>query len=147
MPLNRRVQPNTSEIAAEVIDGEAILINLTTGMYFSMDRTGALVWSLMAAGRSVDEIASTLAAGYQVDRSAVDGDLERLVAELLEYRLILVSDAPAPSSDAPINVEITGTYRSPTLMAYRDMGDLLALDPPAPGFTSIPAKRHESSGE
>src|SRR5262245_33169083 len=131
LPLNRRVKPNTAEIAAEVIDGEAILINLTTGLYFSMEGTGGALWSLIEAGLSVEEMAAALAANYHVDRAGVEGDLARVIAELLEYRLIVESDANAASSNVPITLADSGTYRPPTLTAYRDMGDLLALDPPA----------------
>jgi len=39
---------------------------------------------------------------------------------------------PAPAGKLP--------YEPPRLSVYRDMGDLLALDPPAPGLTDIPWK-------
>ena len=39
--LPERFRVNTEEVAAKVIDGEAIIINLTTGVYYSMDGVGA----------------------------------------------------------------------------------------------------------
>ena len=133
--------------AAEVIDGEAILINLATGMYFSMARTGAAVWTLIEAGHSLEEIASTLVDRYDVDRPRAEADLERLAAELLEHRLVVLSDTPDAGSLAPRQPGDKEAYHPPALTAYRDMGDLLALDPPAPGLTSIPSKPRDASGD
>ena len=41
--LKHRMQPNKEEVAAKVMDGEAILINLSNGIYYSMDKVGAVV--------------------------------------------------------------------------------------------------------
>ena len=37
--------PNVAEVAAKVMDGEAILINLANGMYYSMDGAGGFLWT------------------------------------------------------------------------------------------------------
>ncbi len=44
LTLNDRLRPREEEVASKVIDGEAIIINLANGVYYSMDKVGALVW-------------------------------------------------------------------------------------------------------
>ena len=44
------------EVASELIDGEAIIIDLSTGMYFSLDRVGGRIWALLANQTSLGEI-------------------------------------------------------------------------------------------
>ena len=57
-----RVVINASEIAAQVIDGEAIIMNLTTGIYCSMDRVGAVIWGWIERGHSVADLNKLLRA-------------------------------------------------------------------------------------
>ncbi len=38
------------KVVRETIDGEAILIHMETGVYYSLDGTGSEVWDLVVAG-------------------------------------------------------------------------------------------------
>ena len=135
-----RLAPNAEEVAGEVIDGEAIIISLTTGVYFSMDRVGGLIWSLIEARRSLQDIVATIVARHEVTSDEARTDVQRVVSELLEHRLVVVSnEAPRPM-DPESTPEQRLPYDAPRLNVYRDMGDLLALDPPAPGLKDIPWK-------
>ena len=48
--LQSRLKPNEEEVAAKVLDGEAILINLSNGAYYSTDKRGAFIWSWSRPG-------------------------------------------------------------------------------------------------
>ncbi len=65
-----RICVNEREVAAKVIDGEAIIINLTKGTYYSLEGVGGAAWSMLAAGHSLDEAAQTLAKHYSVDQAS-----------------------------------------------------------------------------
>ena len=139
--LEDRLTPNALEVAAKVMDGEAILINLSNGMYYSMDGVGGVVWSLVEQGRSVGEIVAAVAAHYEVGEGEVRRDVARLAEELLEERLVLLNADAAPASQPGTAVAgERAAYAPPVLNACRDMGDLLALDPPMPGLEDIPWK-------
>ena len=136
---NDRLAPNTNEVADEVIDGEAILINLASGIYYSMAGAGGVVWSLIAAGHRLEDVAMTIAERYDVAPERAQADVQRVATELLEHRLVVVRESDAP--DPPTATPAAATklpYEQPSLTVYRDMGDLLALDPPAPGLKDIP---------
>src|SRR3954451_10336708 len=132
-----RLRVNTERVAAKVIDGEAIVINLTNGRYYSMIGTGALVWSMLADGATIESIAETLAGRYGVDTTTCRSDVERLVDQLLVEQLLASTDEPAvapagPSSDDP------ATYEATQLEVYSDMENLLALAPPLPALGDLP---------
>lgn len=134
-----RFQRDSENVAAKVMDGEAVIINLANGMYYSMDNTGAVTWAMIAAGCSLDEVATALAGRYDVSRERALADVDRLVGELLAESLLV----PAGHGLAALHAEEDPSggklpYEPPILNAYRDMGDLLALDPPVPGFKDIP---------
>ncbi len=132
-----RLRPNTDDVAAKVIDGEAIIMNLSNGLYFSMDSVGSAVWEMVETGQSIDEMTSTLDARYDVDEEVIRDDVNRLLAELLTEELVLVTET-GPSSPSSERGEADHPYSSPTLNKYDDMADLLALDPPMPGLGTLP---------
>jgi Coenzyme PQQ synthesis protein D (PqqD) len=132
------------DVAAKVIDGEAVVLNLVNGMYYSTDGVGAAVWTLLDRAPTSDEIVDALVARYDVPDAEARADVERLVGELLRENLVVVG---APASDAPPRAEEhrvpTAPYQSPVLNSYRDMGDLLALDPPMPDLEDLTWKESD----
>ena len=128
-----RLCPNTAEVAAKILDGEAILINLSDGMYYSMDRAGGLVWEQIEARHSLHEIATEVSARYEVPPEQATTDVQRLARELLDHRLVLIdAGEPPPSRDLPNGPNPRLPYEPVRLNAYHDMAELLALDPPHP---------------
>jgi hypothetical protein len=130
-----RLRSNSQEVAAKVLDGEAILINLSNGMYYSMDKVGAAIWELVEKGCSLEEIARIVGRRYEVTHEQATADVERLAAELRQENLVLEGDGQAE----PQLIDFGGPeqkepYEAPRLNIYRDMGVLLALDPPMPGL-------------
>lgn len=132
-----RFRVHEQEVAAKVIDGEAIIINLTTGVYYSLDPTGSEVWSLIEGRHDVDTIVGHLCGRFDVPEHTCRGDVERLVEQLLHERLIVSADGDHPGPPPDGGRSGLG-YSPPRLDIYRDMGDLLALDPPVPGLEPIP---------
>jgi hypothetical protein len=136
-----RLRANDAECAAKVLEGEAVIINLLNGTYYSLDKAGAVVWELAASGGTIGEIVGGVTSRYDVDASRAREDVERLVSELVAERLLVQADgttngAPAVTSSGPAaNGRLP--YDVPTLTTYRDMADLLALDPPMPRLEDI----------
>jgi len=137
--LSSRLEPNGEEVAAKVIDGEAIIINLTTGMYFSLDGVGALVWESLTEGRSVEQVVGEVTRRYVVGREQAGPDVTRLAAEFVSEGLMRPRTAGSgpPVATQPAEAD-TRPYLAPRLNKYADMADLLALDPPMPGLSRSP---------
>ena len=128
---------NPTDISAKVLDGEAVIINLSTGVYFSAAGTGALAWALLEAGHDRAGIARELADRFGVDVDQADADLGRFLDELRRHELAVPGSPDGEPST--VDVDLDGAaYRPPTLEVYTDMSDLLALDPPMPGLADIP---------
>lgn len=58
--------PKSDQIAAKVMDGEAVIIDLATGVYYSMDGVGGLIWSLIEATQSMDDMVGAVTAASDV---------------------------------------------------------------------------------
>jgi coenzyme PQQ synthesis protein D (PqqD) len=130
--------PNKEEVSAKIMDGEAIIINLSTGVYYSMDNVGAVIWEMIEGGFNLVECVAAILERYDVSRKEALADVKRLVEELVEENLIYMSDQEAPpQNNRKLIQQQKLPYESPKLNIYRDMGDLLALDPPTPGLKEI----------
>jgi predicted deacylase len=133
------LRANTPEVAAKVIDGEAVLINLSNGKYYSMVGVGSVVWELLANGASATDVTAEVVRRYDVTTDRARHDIEGLVDLLLREGLVVVTepsmqDMEVSSSPSPTK----SPYEPPHLEIYTDMGELLALDPPMPGLDDIP---------
>jgi Coenzyme PQQ synthesis protein D (PqqD) len=126
----QRYRPNRPRIVDEIVDDEALIIDLTTGAYFSAVGVGAVAWAAIARGASVDEVAGALAARFSVDQGSAEHDLVAFVAELVaEDLLVEASDDSPADTAAPETVETTRPYGAPKLEKYTDLSDLILLDP------------------
>ena len=114
-------------VVSEVIDGEAIIMDLRSGNYFSADGSGALVWQAIAEGCGRGAILAWASDAFDAEAGRMAADIDAFIAQLTEHGLVEAEDAEAPtSSPAPVT---RGVYRAPVLSIYTDMQDLLLLDP------------------
>ena len=128
-----RFEVNEKEVSAKVIDGEVIIINLARGLYYSLERTGAAVWVLIAGGHSLDESAEILSSRYSAPVEQVRADLARLLGDLVDQKLVMQVDCVRASvQDVTLDPPAGDLYETPVLNTYDDMADVLALDPPLP---------------
>jgi hypothetical protein len=128
---------NPTDVSAKVLDGEAVIINLSTGVYFSASGTGALAWALLQAGHDRAGIAQGVAERFGVPVDQVDADLDPFLTDLRSHDLVVAGVAEADPATVEIDVD-GAAYTPPVLEVYTDMSDLLALDPPMPGLADIP---------
>jgi len=126
------------EVAAKVIDGEAIIINLANGIYYSLDKAGGMIWEMLEAGHCLAEAVEGITSRYDVPREQAQADVDRLATELVQENLLrIAADRTPPRQPVVQEAQHKLPYETPVLNIYRDMGDLLALDPPTPGFQDI----------
>lgn len=141
MTSNESLHANAERVAAKVMDGEAVIIDLTTGTYYSLAGVGGRAWQLLDAGVSISRTAETLAREYGTSPERAGDDLHTLVTQLIDEQLMVrATSAPSAAAELPSPTAPAGEYQTPELQIYRDMQDLLALDPPMPGLQDIPWK-------
>jgi hypothetical protein len=118
-----RYRVNSPQVITETIDGEAIMINLATGSYYSLDRVGGDVWSLLEASLPVDDIVAELGRSYE----ATEDDIRRGVEE----ELVVACDDAEPVRPVPPRSATAerAPFRVPKLEKFTDMQDLILLDP------------------
>ena len=84
MPVYR---PKPSVVATEV-QGEAVLLDLDSRSYFSLNETGTLIWTLLGEGREPAAIADALTTEFEIDHDQAGPVVAAFVADLVAEGLI-----------------------------------------------------------
>jgi hypothetical protein len=121
-------------IVSEIIDGEAIVIHLETGCYYSLDRVGAEIWSLLQRQLALPAIVAAVRQRYDCTGIDPEPAVRALVDRLREERLIAVAELPGDpgvaEGDPPRPPgEPREPFRAPAMQKYVDMQDFLLVDP------------------
>ena len=73
------------------MDGESVLLNLETGMYFGLDEVGTRVWRLAADNGSLRAVLERLVEEYDADHATIERDLLMLGEALVSKGLWTVA--------------------------------------------------------
>lgn len=113
-----------------------VIIDFETGSYYSLDKVGTHVWSLIERGATLAEIIESLARSYHGSRGQIESAVHRFTAELQEQHLVSPAGAgPSPKPEAADREADEGpsaehaAFEPPVLQEYTDMQELLLLDP------------------
>lgn len=75
------------------LQNEGVLLNLETGEYFGLDAVALDMWKALGESGSVEAARAVLLEQYDVTEETLARDLDELVAQLVERKLIqLVND-------------------------------------------------------
>jgi hypothetical protein len=122
---------NSGPVISEVIDGEAVIINLTTGNYYSLNESGAVVWSSIESSATVGEIVARLSSAFEASPAEAESAVHELLADLQQEDLIVTGDGNTGSvsvlEERPRSQR--APFQPPRLEKHTDMQDLILLDP------------------
>lgn len=79
--LPPRTVINESVVCAE-LDGEMVLLNVETGIYFGLDPLGSRIWALLTAGVDEAGICDALLAEYDVEPVRLRADVSTFLTVL-----------------------------------------------------------------
>ena len=131
MQSTQRYRVNEPTVIQEIIDGEAIIADLSQGFYYSLDAVGSRVWESLVNGSTVGAIIDAFASHFSTAREEIAAGIERLVLRLAEEQLIVpAGNEVAAERDLSILLaNHEGEFAPPVLSKYTDMEQLLLLDP------------------
>jgi len=141
---------NRPSVVSEVIDGELVVMNLSTGNYFSSAGTGAALWACLEAGMAAESLAARLVARHGLAPAAAEADVERFLERLRAESLVREAEPGAAVAVPAADGAVREAYEPPQMHVYSDMRDLLMLDPihdvAAEGWPSRPAEELKQAG-
>lgn len=88
-------------VLSRELDGETVLLNLDTGIYFGLDAVATDMWRAMHATQALSEAVETLRAQYAADPVVLRNDLLRLANQMLMKGLLQAGASKSPSAPSP----------------------------------------------
>jgi len=107
------------EVIFRSIQGEAIVLDVSTGMYFALDPVGTRMWTLLADAASIGRVVEAVCNEYDVERPRVEHDVVDLVDQLVDRELVRLQ--PLSGGDDRVEAGTRGdrkAYAKPRLTEY-----------------------------
>jgi len=85
----------TEATAFRIIDNEAVILNLNTGVYYSLNEVGSRIWKLCDGSHMVKDIARAISKELEAQERKVEKDVLELLGDLLREGLVGIYENPA----------------------------------------------------
>jgi hypothetical protein len=131
MQTETRFRLNAPNVIAETIEGEAILVDLRTGNYYSIQGSGSQIWEAIARGATLSQVTEAVANAFSIGRDEAHAAVYSLSDQLEREGLIVpVEDAGGQEPSPGLQLSSNGqAFAAPVVERYTDMQDLVLLDP------------------
>lgn len=125
---------NSPAVMHEAVDGEVIIVNVVTGIYYSLGGAGATLWADLLRGEEEEGLVERIVQAGGATRELAAAEVRRFVAELRAENLLVPVEAAEALADggepsAAPSSEGISPFAPPTLARYADMEELLLVDP------------------
>ncbi len=81
-------RPHDHVVYTEFDGREAVLVDLNTKRYYTLNETAMLVWRSLERGRTKDDIVREMTDAYDVTAEHAATSVERLLVSLAAHRLL-----------------------------------------------------------
>ena len=85
--LSTRVCP-ADDVLFQEMQGEAVLLNLATGVYLGLDQVGTRFWQLLAEHENLGAVVDAMLEEYDVSRERLERDLISLSGRMISEGLV-----------------------------------------------------------
>lgn len=133
-------------VMSEVLDGEAVIVDFTTGRYHAAAGVAATVWEGVVGGRSLDEIMDDVRTSYTNVPDDAEVAVTAFIDTVVEAALATPTDgAPTTPVDHPSPMAPVAPvpWSVPVLESHDDLADLMLIDPvhdvTARGWPDVPS--------
>jgi hypothetical protein len=86
--MHGKVLVANPNVVTQGMDDGAVLMDMTSGECFELNRIGAEVWRRLGNGESTSELIEQIAASYGVPTSVVQSDVDQLLDRLTRSGLL-----------------------------------------------------------
>jgi hypothetical protein len=117
-----RYRPASKDVISETFSGEVVVVDLSTGRYFSPSPSGGVLWRLLSAGADVNAICAASGKGTEF----VSGFASQLHALGL---LTPVENQALGEPDQVLTSELAALADAPEMTVFDDLADLFLADP------------------
>lgn len=89
--LNKYVAKNNEKTAHRIIDGEAVVVNLTDSTFHALNPVATFIWQQADGKTRVKEIAQKMCQEFEIDRDTAEKDCLEFISELVNKDMLILS--------------------------------------------------------
>jgi Coenzyme PQQ synthesis protein D (PqqD) len=89
--LDTLVSSSPNQVSCD-LEGEEVILNLQSGVYYGLDPVGAFIWKLVEQPRTIASIRNSMLEKFEVDAERCEKDLFVLLEKLSAEGLIEVAE-------------------------------------------------------
>jgi hypothetical protein len=82
----------SKDVLFRELEGEAVLLNIKTGVYFGLDKTGTAIWRLLEKNPHPASVIKTMVEEYDVSAADCREDLLKFISSLKKNGLLQVHE-------------------------------------------------------
>jgi hypothetical protein len=128
--MSARIQISEPRVVHEIIRGEAVIVNLANGNYYSTDGVGAELWRCILTCPCDDDLVAFVVASYDVDAATAATDVAAFLDSLQQEGIILCSEEVGETLGPSLGaLSPKQEYAAPHVEVFSDMQEMIALDP------------------
>lgn len=86
--LSQIFPKQNEDVHSTALDGESVLLNLSTGRYYSLNAVGSVVWEQCTGALSLAAICSSISERFDVTSQAAQSDLLDLIVQFRQEGLL-----------------------------------------------------------
>ena len=124
---------NEPNIVHETIDNETILMDFKTGVYYSFDGLGPIIWEFIEKTGSVNQVIVILQQANPDKTEVITQMVNTFVQKLIDEKIIVEnSNSPLFPDTTELSqrlLDVAQSFVHPNIRKHIDMQDLLLLDP------------------
>ena len=109
------VRINEPFVVHESIDGEVIVLNLETGVYYDLRDVGAEIWCAIQRRASLAEIVEALVRRYSGGRDAIERAVSEFIEQLRAEALVILDAVRAPAGSSLEGIAVSSAVGLPRL--------------------------------
>ncbi|HMQ05899.1 MAG TPA: PqqD family protein [Saprospiraceae bacterium] len=119
----------------ETIDGESILLNLETGVYYSLNPIGSAIWEILISTGRLSDVVNEIHKYVPISKADIHTTVEVFVKKMVDENILKTTSDPSTHSEIDLEpakqilLQLNQKLQEPELYQYSDMKDLFLLDP------------------
>ena len=86
--LDRVVLRQSPDVQSSSMDGETVLLALSTGRYYTLNSVGSVIWEYCIGQNTLSDIQTAVCDRFHVDPNRAHDDLVTLLNQLIEEGLL-----------------------------------------------------------
>jgi Coenzyme PQQ synthesis protein D (PqqD) len=76
------------DVTWTLLDGEAVLLDLESGRYFTLNRTATVLWQMLDGRKSLAEVVTMLGERFAVEQEVALEQVRHLAARLVDLKVV-----------------------------------------------------------